>query len=166
MSQEEQLDAITARFTSAVPEAVRKLIADGHAAFLTTFDASKTIHVGDKLPPFTIPDATGKPVSSVDLLAAPGGRFLLVVFYRGEWCPYCNVAVASLQKHLPDFEARGVTLVAVSPELPNGNLSMTEKHALRFPVLTDLRNGLARRLGIVKRTDPIVALEWVDALQK
>jgi len=148
MSQTEQLEKVVANFSSA-PEGIRKQLSDGHAKFMTTWDASKTIRVGDKLPAFTMPDATGKLVSSASLLSSDKGGALLITFYRGEWCPFCNIALSNLQKHLPEFQARGVTLVAVSPELPNNNLSTAEKHALQFPVLTDLHNSYARELGIV-----------------
>ncbi|RWA10078.1 hypothetical protein EKO27_g5028 [Xylaria grammica] len=145
MSQKEQLDQITAGL-AAIPEAVRNQLAEGHAKFLSTWDPSKTIQVGDKLPGFRLTDATGKEVTSDSLLAKGP---LLITFYRGEWCPFCNIAIAFLQKHLPEFQARGVTLVAISPELPNNNLTTTEKHALQFPVLTDLHNTFAKKLGIV-----------------
>ncbi|KAI1348376.1 AhpC-TSA-domain-containing protein [Xylaria sp. FL0043] len=145
MSQQEQLEQMTAR-TASFPEAARKQLEDGHAKFMSTWDPSKTIQVGDKLPEFRMTDATGKEVTSESLLAKGP---LLLTFYRGEWCPFCNVAIAFLQKHLPEFQARGVTLVAISPELPNNNMTTTEKHALQFPVLTDLHNAFAKKLGIV-----------------
>lgn len=62
-----------------------------------------------------------------------------------------NIAIASLQKYLPEFLAWGVNLVAITPELPNGTMTMTEKHELKFSVLTDLHNDYARKLGIVWR---------------
>ncbi|KAI3330897.1 AhpC-TSA-domain-containing protein [Ustulina deusta] len=145
MSQREQLEQITAKLAS-FPEALVNQVSDGHAKFMSTWDPSKTIQAGDKLPEFRLTDATGKEVTSSSLLAKGP---LLITFYRGEWCPFCNVAIAFLQKHLAEFQARGVTLVAISPELPNNNLSTTEKLALQFPVLTDLHNAFARKLGIV-----------------
>ncbi|KAI0871590.1 AhpC-TSA-domain-containing protein [Hypoxylon argillaceum] len=145
MSQTQQLEQASARITT-FPEAIRNQLADGHAKFLSTWDPSKTIQVGDKLPEFALTDATGKEVTSASLLAKGP---LLITFYRGEWCPFCNIAIGFLQKHLPEFQSRGVTLVAISPELPNNNMTTTEKHALQFPVLTDLHNGLAKKLGIV-----------------
>ncbi|KAI1749577.1 AhpC-TSA-domain-containing protein [Xylaria castorea] len=144
-TQKEQLDQLTVR-AGSFPEAVRNQIAGGHDKFMSTWDPSKAIQVGDKLPEFRLTDATGKEVTSDSLLAKGP---LLITFYRGEWCPFCNISIAFLQKHLPDFQARGVTLVAISPELPNNNMTTTEKHALQFPVLTDLHNGFARKLGIV-----------------
>jgi peroxiredoxin len=85
-------------------------------------------------------------VSSTGLLAQGP---LLITFYRGEWCPFCNVALSGLQKHAEAFRAKGVTLVAISPELPNTSLTTVEKNALQFPVLSDVRNEYARKLGIV-----------------
>ncbi|KAI0482934.1 AhpC-TSA-domain-containing protein [Xylariaceae sp. FL0804] len=145
MSQAEQLSAITAGFANA-PEAVRNALAAGHEKFMTTYDASKVVKAGDPLPAFEMSDATGQTVTSESLLAKGP---LLVTFYRGSWCPYCNVAVGFLQKHLADFEARGVALVAVTPELPDTSLSAAEKAGLEFPVLTDRHNALARKLNIV-----------------
>ncbi len=74
---------------------------------------------------------------------------LLISFYRGGWCPYCNLALKALQDSLSAIKARGVTLVAISPELPNQSLTMQEKNELQFPVLSDVGNNLARKLGIV-----------------
>ncbi|KAI1163838.1 AhpC-TSA-domain-containing protein [Nemania serpens] len=145
MSQKQQLEEMTARLGSFSEVFVTQL-KDGHAKFMATWDPSKTIQVGDKLPAFAMTDATGKEITSASLLAKGP---LLITFYRGEWCPFCNIAIAFLQKHLPEFRARGVTLVAISPELPNNNMTATEKHALEFPVLTDLHNAFARKLGIV-----------------
>ncbi|KAH8166263.1 hypothetical protein CIB48_g2011 [Xylaria polymorpha] len=145
MSQKEQLEQITAR-TASFPEAVRNQLMDGHVKFMSTWDPSKAIQVDDKIPDFRMTDATGKEVDRDSLLAKGP---LLITFYRGEWCPFCNVAIGFLQKHLPEFQARGVTLVAISPELPNNNMTTTEKHALQFSVLTDLHNKFARELGIV-----------------
>lgn len=150
MSQAEQLAAIAAQFKD-LPAA--KPITAALEDFAKTFDPSKAVKVGDKLPAFTLSDATGKQVSSADLLAGDSDgqqqRFLLLTFYRGQWCPYCNVALQHLQRRLDGFRARGVTLVALTPELPDASLSTAEKNGLAFPVLTDRHNRLARSLGIV-----------------
>jgi peroxiredoxin len=198
----------------AAPKETTQLINTTRADFIATYDPKSAIQVGDTLPQFKLSDAMGKEVSSKELLKRGP---LLINFYRGEWCPYCNVTLQSLQKHLDDFTAKGVTLVAISPELPNTSLSTVEKHALKFPVLSDVGNKFARQLGIIfqqpeslrgvdkqfgfsieerngddslvlpvpatilvdaggvvrrtfveadytKRLEPIVALEWIDAL--
>ena len=79
----------------------------------------------------------------------------MLVFYRGAWCPYCNVALRSYQLELePALNELGATLIAISPQLPDGSLSMKEKHELSFPVLSDPANALARALGIVAAPNP------------
>ncbi|TVY32232.1 putative peroxiredoxin [Lachnellula occidentalis] len=114
--------------------------------FIATFDPSKAIQPGSKLPHFTLPSASGTSVSSSSLLAKGP---ILMTFYRGSWCPYCNLTLRSLQAHLPALRAKSCTLVAISPELPDTSLSTVEKNELQFPVLSDVGNELARKLGMV-----------------
>ena len=125
---------------------VTKIIDNTEKEFSASFKHDATIKVGDTFPSFELSDAFGKKVSSADLIA---NGPILITFYRGEWCPYCNLALAALQKNIDEFKSKGVTLVAISPELPNQSLSTTEKHALKFPVLSDVGNKLAKQLGIL-----------------
>jgi peroxiredoxin len=133
-------------FKKNAPQPVQEIVGKAMKDHISSFKPENAIQIGDQFPSFTLPNAVGENVSSADLL---GKGPMLISFYRGEWCPFCNLEVAALQARLGDFQAKGVTLVAVSPELPNGNLTMTEKHALQFPVLSDKGNTLARKLGIV-----------------
>jgi peroxiredoxin len=92
-------------------------------------------------------DAHGAPTS---LYAATGDAASVAVFYRGAWCPYCNIALATYQAQLlPQLTERGVRLLAISPQTPDGSLSMQEKNELAFGVLSDPGNVLADRLGIL-----------------
>lgn len=128
----------------APPDIVHK-IGTANANFQASFNSKSAIQVGDKLPSFRLPNAIGKEVNSADLLAEGP---ILVTFYRGEWCPFCNVTLRALQKHLVEFKSKRVTLVAISPELPNRSLTMSEKHELQFDVLSDTGNKFARQLGL------------------
>jgi peroxiredoxin len=110
------------------------------------FKNQTTIKVGDTLPSFALSDALGKEVTSDELLKKGP---LLITFYRGDWCPFCNLALRSLQLNLDKLQAKGVTLVAISPQLPNTSLSTAEKNELKFPVLSDIGNKFARKLGII-----------------
>jgi peroxiredoxin len=102
---------------------------------------------GTQLPDAELLDAHGAPTS---LHKAAGDGTAVLVFYRGVWCPYCNVATSAYQQHLlPTLTERGVRLAAVSPQAPDGSLSMQEKHDLGFTVLSDPGNGIARTLGIL-----------------
>jgi peroxiredoxin len=92
-------------------------------------------------------DAHGMPTS---LHAVAPDRPAVLVFYRGAWCPYCNLALKAYREQLhPALVDRGVALVAVSPQRPDGSLSMQEKNDLPFPVLSDPGNALAGELGIL-----------------
>ncbi|TGO44197.1 hypothetical protein BCON_0574g00050 [Botryotinia convoluta] len=72
-----------------------------------------------------------------------------MTFYRGSWCPFCNLALHTLQSHLPFFTAHSIKLLAISPQLPDQSLSTIEKYSLQFEVLSDVGNVLARKLGIL-----------------
>lgn len=102
--------------------------------------------VGDEAPGFHLPDARGGDVALADLLA--DGPVVLV-FYRGAWCPYCNLQLAAFQGALADIRAAGATLVAVSPQTPDQSLTLAEQRSLEFPVLSDAGNAVAAAYGLV-----------------
>lgn len=141
----EQLTQVTLQLDSA-PKEVKETILSAKAGIVQSFDPKTTIQPGAKLPEFTLPDATGHEVSSSALLSKGP---LLITFYRGEWCPFCNLALRAFQLRLAEFEAKNVTFIAISPELPDTSLSTVEKNELKYPVLSDVGLKLARKLGIV-----------------
>ena len=89
---------------------------------------------------------------------------VILSFYRGGWCQYCNLELRALQNLLPEFEKSNATLVAISPENPDRSLSTQEKNELKFPVLSDSNNKVARSMGLAKENDkvPIPASYVVD----
>jgi peroxiredoxin len=102
---------------------------------------------GAVLPDVELLDVHGAPTS---LFAVIGGRPAVIVFYRGAWCPYCNIALKTYQDQLlPQLNEHGIALVAISPQKPDGSLSSQQKNALAFPVMSDPGNVLADRLGIL-----------------
>lgn len=102
---------------------------------------------GAVLPDVELLDVHGAPTS---LFAVTGGRPTVIVFYRGAWCPYCNIALKTYQDQLlPQLNEHGIALVAISPQKPDGSLSSQQKNALAFPVMSDPGNVLADRLGIL-----------------
>jgi peroxiredoxin len=108
---------------------------------------SDVVTVGDTLASFTLTDATGTPVS-LDELVESGPA--VIVFYRGGWCPYCNLALRTYQRELlPELPGFGARLVAISPQTPDESLSTVEKIELGFTVLSDPGNRVARSVGIV-----------------
>jgi peroxiredoxin len=103
--------------------------------------------------PFALPDALGRQVALSDLLERGP---VVIAFYRGEWCPYCNLQLRAYQQVLPAIRARGASLVAISPQTPDHSLSMAEKNELGFPVLSDIGNAVARRFGLIFTIDASV----------
>jgi len=119
-----------------------------HAHYDVTYESERTrlesaVKVGDVFPPFALPNALGAIVDSEDLT-----KPLVIVFYRGSWCPYCNIHLNHLQKHLQEIQAAGGVLVAISPAPPDDSVTLNEKHNLKFVVLSDTKNELAKKLGI------------------
>ena len=132
----EQLDALTARtpeqIRSRVERAIDEIRRSGEAAGL---------QVGDVAPDFVLPDALGRPFA---LATAREGGPVVLTFYRGEWCPYCNLQLRGLQSVLAEIRALNASLIAVSPQSPDHSLSLTAKHDLEFPVLSDVDQSVIR----------------------
>ena len=105
-----------------------------------------SLKVGGQAPDFELPDVRGEPMALSDALKEGP---VVLSFYRGGWCPYCNLELRHLQSYLPKFEAEGAKLIAVSPQTPNASLSTTEKDELTFTVLSDVGNKVARDYGLV-----------------
>jgi peroxiredoxin len=127
-------------------------------------DAVKNaLKAGAKMPVFKLKDATGKTVESRDLLKQGN---LVVVFYRGAWCPFCNLYLRILQKNMPQIKAAGGNLVAVSVENPDNSLKVSRKNELDFTVLSDPNLSTARKFGIVyqmpKETDEFYKTNGLD----
>jgi len=110
------------------------------------FPMEQALAVGDEAPDFTLPDAHGHPVALAEALRQGPA---ILVFYRGGWCPYCNIQLRAYQRALPEISALGGRLIAISPQLPDGSLSTAEKNQLDFDVLSDLGNIVARAFGLV-----------------
>lgn len=108
--------------------------------------AANASKVGDKLPAFSLNDSNGKLVTSKELLKAGN---VVLVFYRGSWCPFCNAYLHKLQGRLADINAAGGVLVAVSVETPDASLAIAKKNELNYTVLSDPDLSTARKVGIV-----------------
>ncbi len=108
--------------------------------------ADRSLKVGDRVSEFTLTNAVGKEITLRSLLAEGP---VVISFYRGQWCPYCNLELRALQKALPEIIANGASLVAISPQTPDNSLSTAEKNELTFEVLSDVGNKVAREFGLV-----------------
>jgi len=141
-----ELEALQAQFTASAPAEMIALFERGIQEVGGSGVMENALAVGDKAPDFTLPGATGEEVALSELLDRGP---VVVIFYRGGWCPYCNIQLQAMQRHLPEFEAAGATLVAISPELPDHTLDTAQKEELSFEVLSDVGNEVARKFGVV-----------------
>ncbi|GGU17767.1 peroxiredoxin-like family protein [Streptomyces violascens] len=128
-----------------IPAEVREIMNRAGQELAASGQADRALTVGAQAPRFSLPAANGATVT-LDGLLADGP--VVLTFYRGAWCPYCNIALRSLQQHHSQITARGAQLVAVSPQVPDESLSLTEKHELAFPVLSDLGSDTAKQYGL------------------
>ncbi|WP_010182221.1 peroxiredoxin-like family protein [Aquimarina agarilytica] len=108
---------------------------------------SSSLKTGKQIPEIILPNATNNQVSINEILDK--GKKVVLAFYRGGWCPYCNLELKALQEVLPEIEAKNATLVAITPEIPDNSLSTIEKNKLSFEVLTDENNELAKKFNLV-----------------
>lgn len=153
-----RLDATKQQLSEIAPPELFGVFSAEQQRLAAEEDRSGYVAVGDVVAAFTLPDAHGHDVTLDELLT--GGPVVLV-FYRGAWCPYCNVALKAYQAELvPALTELGVTLAAISPQGPDGSLTVEQSNALTFPVLTDAGSALARELGLVfELTDDVKAAQ-------
>jgi peroxiredoxin len=141
----DRIAAFQAQLTSNAPDLAKAI--DGEIERLVHAGVgAQAPRAGDPAPTFTLPDARGGEVSLRRLLV--DGPVVLV-FYRGQWCPYCDLTLRAYQELLPRIHALGAELVAISPQIPDESLSTAEKKNLAFSVLSDVGNRVARRYGLV-----------------
>jgi peroxiredoxin len=151
MSLQSQLDELTAKLHAMVP-ADRLVIVDRTAEELVSAQlAQHALKVGDQAPQFELPDGDGMRRRSENMLR---NQPLAIVFYRGRWCAYCNAQLVALQEAHKQIADAGVSLVAISPQTQKHSYMTRDMHKLRFPVLSDQGNQVARKFGLVYRLPP------------
>jgi peroxiredoxin len=144
---------------------------------------AKGLKVGDIAPDFSLPNTFGK---SISLSTALKNGVVIIKFYRGEWCPICNLDLREIQKHLEEITSLGVTLLAISPQSPDNAFTTTQKNELGYEVLSDAhqevikvynlqfdpgedyhqRRDLTKENGDGSKTLPIPATFIIDTNQK
>ncbi|HWF06184.1 MAG TPA: peroxiredoxin-like family protein [Candidatus Angelobacter sp.] len=148
MSLQQQLDELTAKLHAMVP-AERLAVVDRTAEDLVRSQlAEHALKAGDQAPTFELLDGDGMLWRSEDLLR---NGPLAIVFYRGRWCAYCNAQLAAMQQVHQEIALAGASLVAISPQTQKHSYMTRDMHQLRFPVLSDAGNEVARKFGLVYR---------------
>lgn len=123
------------------------------------FASPLKLSVGDQVPLFQLPNAVNITIALQDpLMAGP----VVITFYRGNWCPYCNIVLNAYQRILPDIKAMGANLIAISSQNPDSSLDMQAKHNLEFEVLSDKGNQVAKQFTTIIQN----SIEAVDEAQK
>ena len=128
-----------------VPASVLETMAEATCQLEGLGIVDRSLKAGERIPDFTLPNHLGRQRRISELLA---GSVLVLNFYRGGWCPYCNMELNALQRALPDIRASGADLVAISPELPDKALDTQARHALDFEVLSDIGNHVSDAFGL------------------
>jgi peroxiredoxin len=134
--------------TKYVPAETQNIHAQAVAELKQRNLAANILPVGAKAPQFELPDHNGKVILSSDLLAH--GR-LVLCFIRGRWCPFCVGQMEAMNLIVPQIEQAGATFAAISPQTVKQSFFMHDQHKLRFPLLSDAGNKVARQLGLTYR---------------
>jgi len=145
MDLKTQLDALRVKFLSTAPGADVALVERMLEELAQHVRGRCIPGVGDTVPDFTLPDMRGRSLRlSVKLAQGP----VVLTFYRGAWCPYCNLELRAYQQRLPRFSDLGASVIAVSPQTPEASVSMVERNPLDFDVLSDSSSRVARAYGL------------------
>ncbi len=155
-SLKSELDEIKTNFARKADDNKKRAYKEGIESVEKSGIVKTAKQVGDEAPGFTLNNALGKPVSLSEYLKR--GKVVLT-WYRGGWCPYCNLTLRALQEELSNFKAQGASLIALTPELPDESISTSEKHDLTFEVLSDVGNEIAKKYGVVfQLTDEVAEM--------
>lgn len=148
------LDKKKQTFELTADDKTKKIYKDGIDAIRDSQIVENAKQVGEKAPNFTLTNASGNKVELYKYLEKGP---VILIWYRGGWCPYCNLTLNRLQAELPNFKANGATLIALTPELPDKSISTAEKNNLQFEVLSDIGSKVAKDYGVVFTLTPEVA---------
>jgi len=142
----DEIKKMQGEMLSQIPEDVLKLLLGKTEELINSGIAERTLKEGDEIPQINLPNAVGKTID-VNSLLKDGP--VVISFYRGAWCPYCNLELNALQQILPEIKLLDARLIAISPNTPDNSISSIEKHGLEFEVLTDAGNKIAKDFNLV-----------------
>lgn len=154
MSLKETLDAKREAFNANADEEKRIIYEEGIEQVAQSGILKSAMQVGDKAPDFVLYNAIGEEVKLSEYLKKGP---IVLTWYRGGWCPYCNITLNKLQQEMPKFDALGAKLLALTPEIPDSSISTKEKNELAFEVMSDIGNEVARKYGVVYSLHEVVA---------
>jgi peroxiredoxin len=141
----------TSVFDRADEETARALI-QAEAEYRADAAAAHPLTVGDRAPDFTLSDAEGKTHRLTDTLARGP---VLLLFFRGGWCPYCTLTLRAYEEVAPDIRAAGGAILALSPQKASRAAMVQESNCVSFPILVDCRNRIATEYGVLGQARPM-----------
>jgi peroxiredoxin len=151
-----ELDEFREKSAKKAPPERLRAYEEGIAEVRQSGITDKALKVGDRAPDFELVNAVGKKIKLSELTAHGP---VVLTWYRGGWCPYCNIALRGFHKSLPDIQAAGAMLVALSPETPDNTLSTAEKNHLAFEVLSDRGNKVAHAFGVAYKVPQVIVAQ-------
>lgn len=140
------LDNLKCQISAKLPEHVNKVLGDSIEDLRLSKIGESALQTGDTLPSFALPDTQGTVIGSETLLHE--NDRLIIAFFRGSWCPYCNLELKVLQRILPQLKSKRTALVAISPQITEKNAEMSTETPFGFDILSDLNSLYAKKLGI------------------
>jgi peroxiredoxin len=146
MTLEQELAAFRAEFARTAPAGRAALYEAKIEELRSAFASKSAIGVNDTAPDFALPNPAGKSIVLKELLRSGP---VVLTFYRGGWCPYCNIQLRAYQGALAQITGLGGRLVAISPQLPDNSLDTASKNELTFDLLSDVGNKVSRSYGLV-----------------
>jgi len=146
MSLHEEISALQKNMADRIPEYVTGMMRDATEMLAQSGLIEQALKAGDRMPDFDLPALGDGQIRSCDILKESS---LVISFYRGGWCPYCNLEMQALQRSLPDIEQAGGQLIAITPELPEFAERTRDKGNLTFSILHDRDNAVAKAFGLV-----------------
>ncbi|WP_338731469.1 peroxiredoxin-like family protein [Mangrovimonas cancribranchiae] len=152
-----ELELRKVNFNKKADATTKKIYKEGLDAVTNSGILESAKNVGDIAPNFELENALGEAVSLKSYLDKGP---VVLVWYRGGWCPYCNLTLHHLQEELPNFKEEGANLLALTPELPDESINTSEKHDLEFEVLSDIHNKIAKEYGVVFKLTKDVAEKY------
>ena len=147
MTLTEQLQNLADNSAKKIPAKAQVVMNNAIKKLKTSNILEKAFKTGDTIPKIELPNAKGVSINLNDILAK--GKRIVISFYRGGWCPYCNLELKALQQSLPEIKTKNAVLIAINPETPDNSLSTLEKNNLEFEVLSDKNNEVAKSLNLV-----------------
>ncbi|BED88848.1 peroxiredoxin [Pseudoalteromonas sp. MM1] len=150
MSLKAQIDAYNVQKEAKLPADVLALMDKTNEELIAQHIKNNALQVGAKVNNFNLSNHNGETIELTDLLNKGP---VIISFYRGGWCPYCNLELKALNNYLPQFKTQSAQLIAISPQLPDETLSTAQKNALEFDVLSDVSNKVADQFGLLFTLD-------------